>query len=406
MQAKIRREGAHGRAPIRREGMNVVGRAPILRNRRGAALALVAVSLVVILGMGALAVDMGMLIKQREDAQRATDAASLAGASAFQEGQPLDVVDVARDRAFAYLAKNYVGGTYIDTAGQVTTITGSRYVTTSHEGEVQVLPDSVKVRVIVRRAAVGTLFARVLGYFNVPISAKAAAVAAAAGGSSCLMPFAIPDLWDEESPPGTIKIKSTNYPAYDKNGNRIEDGTGTDAEHWSYQPGTDRYLRYNDQDKDDPLATGYGSIWRNGTGTVADLGRQVLLKPQSPGSGAGQPSNFYLWGFDTTNAGRGSEWGVNDRILKCDPRTVTIQAPGTVVEDTTSEVIGGNSVEIKKPIDSLVSLDPGAHWDQSTNTILGSNQEDWRNSARVVHIAIFDPIFATPGLLFFAVDHG
>jgi Flp pilus assembly protein TadG len=83
----------------------------IIRNRHGAALAIVAISLVVILGMGALAVDMGMLIKQRDDAQRAADAAALAGASAFQDEKALDAVPIATTRAIDYLGKNYVGGT-------------------------------------------------------------------------------------------------------------------------------------------------------------------------------------------------------------------------------------------------------------------------------------------------------
>ena len=40
----------------------------------------------------ALAVDLGMLIKARSDAQRNADAASLAGASAFQNNKPQDAI--------------------------------------------------------------------------------------------------------------------------------------------------------------------------------------------------------------------------------------------------------------------------------------------------------------------------
>ncbi len=80
-------------------------------NRRGAALAIVAVSLVVILGMGALVVDMGMLMKQREDAQRAADAAALAGASAFIRTTRRSMPWIEpRDSRLRHLARNYVGG--------------------------------------------------------------------------------------------------------------------------------------------------------------------------------------------------------------------------------------------------------------------------------------------------------
>ena len=358
-------------------------------NRHGAALAIVAISLVVILGMGALAVDMGMLIKQRDDAQRAADAAALAGASAFQEGDPLDVLDIARDRAFSYLAQNYVGHDYVDTTGQSTSAFGSVRVTTSAEGTVVVLPDSEKVRVIVRRPAVGTLFARVLGFFNVSIAAKAAAVAASAGGAGCLMPFAIPDAWDERSPSHTVKLRGKDYPAYDKNNNRVEDGTDTDTEHWTFDAGVDRYSPF-DPTASDPTQTGLGSAWRDGTGTTADFGRQVLLKPQSPQDGAGGPSNFYLWGFDGDDAGRGDEGGVFDRILHCDPRTVHLDTPGTEIIDT-NLVIPGNSVSIADPVQELIDRDPDAYWDESTHSIQGSNAADWRNSGRVVKIAVFNP---------------
>ena len=51
--------------------------------RRGAVVVLVAVSLVVILGFGALAIDLGQLYLARAELQRAADAAALAGASAY-----------------------------------------------------------------------------------------------------------------------------------------------------------------------------------------------------------------------------------------------------------------------------------------------------------------------------------
>ena len=54
--------------------------------RRGATAAFVVVTLAALLGMVALAVDVGMLMKVRSDAQRAADAAALAGAQDFMTG--------------------------------------------------------------------------------------------------------------------------------------------------------------------------------------------------------------------------------------------------------------------------------------------------------------------------------
>ena len=51
--------------------------------KRGAMLVLVAVSLGMLIGFAALAVDFGMLYDARSETQRAADAAALAGASAY-----------------------------------------------------------------------------------------------------------------------------------------------------------------------------------------------------------------------------------------------------------------------------------------------------------------------------------
>src|SRR5581483_7405405 len=122
---------------------------PRTLNERGAAAVLVAVALAALLAMAALAVDVGMLLKVRSDAQRAADAAALAGAQEFMTGKP-------------------------------------------QEAYVQVIPDSAKVRVFVRRSATPTWFGHLLGLDFVPISVRAAARAAETGSGKCVKPFAIP----------------------------------------------------------------------------------------------------------------------------------------------------------------------------------------------------------------------
>ena len=73
--------------------------------RRGGVVVQVAVMSTVILGCGALAIDIGMLYKTRGELQRAADAAALAGASSYllafsyanptlREGTLLDVSDL------------------------------------------------------------------------------------------------------------------------------------------------------------------------------------------------------------------------------------------------------------------------------------------------------------------------
>ncbi|HYL30302.1 MAG TPA: pilus assembly protein TadG-related protein, partial [Gemmatimonadales bacterium] len=72
---------------------------------RGATAVFVAIALAALLGMVALAVDVGMLMKVRADAQRAADSAALAGAQDFLSGNPLDVRDSAADHALEYASR-------------------------------------------------------------------------------------------------------------------------------------------------------------------------------------------------------------------------------------------------------------------------------------------------------------
>ncbi len=133
--------------------------------------------------MLALAIDLGMLYKTRAEAQRAADAAALSGASVFLELAILEVdkVDSAEARAHQLAEANYMTGGLI----------------VPSEVTVQVLPDSEKVRVWVRRAAVPTWFARIFGITSVPVGAMAAAEATEAGTTNCVKPFLIPDFWEE-----------------------------------------------------------------------------------------------------------------------------------------------------------------------------------------------------------------
>ncbi len=135
----------------------------LVRNRRGAALVIVAIALSGLLSMLALAIDLGMLYKTHVEAQRAADAAALAGASVFMELaiQDADKVDSAYVRAHQLAEANYMTGGLV-VSGEVT---------------VQVIPDSEKVRVWVKRDSVPTWFARIFGIEAVPIGAKAAAEA-------------------------------------------------------------------------------------------------------------------------------------------------------------------------------------------------------------------------------------
>jgi Flp pilus assembly protein TadG len=154
-------------------------------DERGATGAFVAVGLFMMLGMVALAVDLGVLLGARTDSQRVADASALAGAASFIT-LPNDT-DRPRDWAIEYAAKNTVHGSPATVLPE----------------DVDVLLDEQKVRVRVRNItergnAVRTIFARVLGWDEVNVGTVAAAEASTANKTgSCPIPLSLPDRWVE-----------------------------------------------------------------------------------------------------------------------------------------------------------------------------------------------------------------
>jgi hypothetical protein len=308
-----------------------------LRNQRGAAMPFLALTMVAILGMTALAVDAGMLFTARSEAQRAADAAALAGAGALIT-QPQNA---ARAHAVAttYGEQNLV-----------------------REELVQMEPEDItvdlaqgRVTAIVRREAsrgnaVVTWFARVFGTTEVDIDARAVAEVQDAGRARCVKPFAIPDRFDDV------------------------DGDGV----------------FDPEDSYDPNVHGYGSNWRNqtspgddGLGYTDDIGRAVSLK--EGGAGSHQPSWYYPWdmpqgGGPTTGANR-YRWNLGF----CNPNIISLG------EEYMVET-GNMQGPTRQGSEDLMGLDGGASWDGFNNEVGGSNQgNNWEGSSRIAIIPVFDP---------------
>ena len=154
-------------------------------DQRGAAIVLVAASMLALVSAAALAIDIGLLLTARVESQRAADSAALAGAG-WLIIDPDDSIG-AVNKAIEYAALNNIRGT----AARL------------ESGDVQVILDSAKVRVFVqnlgdRDNAITTFFARVFGIGSMDIRTMATAWAAPVIGtneneSECLLPIALPD---------------------------------------------------------------------------------------------------------------------------------------------------------------------------------------------------------------------
>ncbi|HEV8523713.1 MAG TPA: pilus assembly protein TadG-related protein, partial [Terriglobales bacterium] len=150
--------------------------------QRGVTLVMVALFIVVLVGMVALAVDLGVLFTARTSAQHAADAAALAGAFTLQNPGALQDM-AAKNAAVAVAAKNKI-------LGQPVTITPA---------DVNVDVNARQVTVTVHRT-VGTFFAPALavfggsGFSSAGITVRATAEASSrAAGDYCFKPFWIPN---------------------------------------------------------------------------------------------------------------------------------------------------------------------------------------------------------------------
>ena len=313
-----------------------------LRNERGATIVFVSLMMAAILGMAALAIDVGMLYNARAEAQRAADSAALAGA-----GSLLVAPDEARARsiALAFGNQNKVQGIPLQLLDE----------------DVEVDVEALTVRVTARRSAsrgnaMATWFARIFGVDAVDVAASATAAVGNTNTATCLKPWIVPDAWDD------VDLNDR------------------------FDPGVDTY---------EPGVTSYGSDFRDGvpanngfdppgTTYVADFGRPILLKSGDPKK-APQPGWYYPW--DIPQADGGPAVGADRyrwNIAHCNPAIVTL-GEQYMIEN-------GNMVgPTRQGMDDLIAQDPNAQWDPAGDSVAMSVAESWEGSPRIVHVPLYDP---------------
>jgi hypothetical protein len=296
-----------------------------VRSERGAALVLVVAAMLGVVSAAALAIDIGHLVLARTEAQRAADAAALAGAASLISAP--DNVTQARAWATDYAARNAVRG--------ITPVLNAE--------DIDVILDSSKVRVRVHMDAahgtpISTFFARAFGVRRVNIGALAAAEASpadAVGGGAdgtCLLPLAIIDEW-------------------------LDDGDGV----WSSPPDT--------YDPDQGFSE-------------ADYGRQLLLKLAPEGEDGNAPpewceqpavdvcnaqdASWYCW-YREAHPSEGGGGGVDVLGPRIYPATDC--GPELGVGDEVWAASGsGNKQSLVNGVDGpnsfkdLIEADPNVHW--------------------------------------------
>jgi hypothetical protein len=319
------------------------------RDERGQTLALMAVTVAGSIAMLSLAIDLGMLYTARSEAQRAAEAAALAGAQEFLGPVPSGTAAAAaRDSAYAYAFKNAIRNVLVD----------------SSEVYVEVNASQQLVAVRISRPDIPLFFARMVGRNSAGVSAYAAARAAPASAATCVLPWALPDMWEDADD--------------DANGNNLWDP----GETWDYgSDPSDSYVAFGSGSVIPP-ETGYGSGYRNASGVNNDYGRLLELKVQDDPSSP--PTSSFVFPY---RVGTGTPADLyRTAIGDCDP---TIVIPLNTAIPVENSLPPPTLVSLTEgAVNNVIGDDPTATWDASTNSVISPFG---LRSPRVRIVPLYDP---------------
>ena len=325
------------------------------RDEKGMTYVFVGLGFMAFLSASMLAIDVGMLMTARSQAQNSADSGALAGATAL-------VLDNWDDRtptgpavvnALAASHSNEVMGAQVSV-----TPPDVEFLTSPTTGE------QSRVKVTVWRSAargnpVATLIAQYFGVTSATIGAVATAEASPANAMDCVKPFTIPDKWIEHQDPQWT-VDST-FDDYDKKGNKIAN--------------PDVYIpAYDSSGKPNPDYTGYNMQRDKGTELVIRAGTGNNL----------MPSFYFSLAMTDDTGGSDYRWNIancNTTVYQWGDKLV--QEPGNMVGPT----IQG--------ITELIAKDADAQWDEGTNTVIKSAYGS--HSPRIFPIPLYDPEYYATG---------
>jgi Flp pilus assembly protein TadG len=323
------------------------------RDESGMSYVFIGMGLMAFLGASMLAIDVGMLMTARAQAQNAADAGALAGALALSQDDWDDRTPdgpAVRSAIMAALANDVMGADVSVTPEDIVFLNDEM-------GQ----PNRVQVTVF-RRAArgnpVSTLIAQYFGMATADIGATATAEVSPANAMTCVKPFTIPDKWREVGAPPWDP--DDTYDAFNNKGEQLPNPD-------VYVPATQSgYTGYNQERE-----RGVRLVIRAATGQNITVSFYFSLAIGGLVGGL-TGADAYRWNIENCNTSI-MHWG--------DP---LIQEPGAVDGPTT------------QGIQALIDRDPGAYWDAATNTVKGSAYGN-AQSPRVFPIPLYDPEFYDSG---------
>jgi hypothetical protein len=357
-----------------------------VKQDRGNALIMGALSFAVLAGFGVLTIDIGRILVTHTQLQNAADAGALAGAGLFcQNVNPTD--SEVQDRV------RLVGGNHMtlamDTPTKVDIPNSQIFITRSVATQQNIV--EVHTLSVTRQYFLNLMKGQGWGGKggnSDTVSALAAAACGATCGVQCVKPWSIPDRWDDVTPI-----------AGHTGGNKNAGGNWANNNHWDNEDYTDsngNHVYDLGEPYDDSNANGkydeeqynqqltgfipdpYPGNFLSPTG---DLGLEMTLKANN-GSNP-QPGQY--WAIDLPPINRGNPVPgadeYRDNIAKCNPASVW---PGDWLATEPGNMVGPTNQGMR----DLIAQDPNAYWDPITQSVQGSQ---FQVSPRIVLIPIHDP---------------
>jgi Flp pilus assembly protein TadG len=313
----------------------------------GFSLVFVAVGFMGFFAASMLAIDVGMLMTARSQAQNSADAGALAGATAlfYNNWDDRTPTGPAVRNAISAAKGNKVIGADVDV------LSSDIEFPNDPTGQ----PNRVKATVYrdsSRGNPVSTLIAQYFGISTVNVTATATAEASPADSMTCVLPFTIPDRWIEKQ-----------TPPFDP-----DDGFDLYASKNKPLANPDIYIG----PADPATYTGYNA--------ERDKGTIVRLKADNTTKVA--PSFYYPYAVPGSTGASDYRWNIGH----CN---TTVMQFGQTYDSEPGNMVGPTA----QGMDDLIALDPDAHWDTTTNRVISNMQP----SPRVRAIPLFDPAYYADG---------
>lgn len=316
------------------------------RDERGSTLVIVGAGFMALMTATTLAIDVGMFMTARSQAQNAADAGALAGAVAlvFNDYNNRAASGPAVQSALGAARANLViRGQVSVNAGDVTFPAGP-----TGNNRVQVTVRRTRAR----NNPVPSLLGPFFGVPTVDIMATATAEASPANAATCVMPFTIPDKWSERQT-GAWDPDDT-FDMFDNRGRPLAN--------------PDVYIPPGQAG-----ATGYSP--------TTDRGLQLVLKNNNLNKTA--PSFYNPW--DLPGSTGASDYRNN--IATCNTNIVAIGDP---MNTEPGNMVGPTA----QGTQDLVARDPNAYWDTFCNCVRGSA---FGRSPRIAVVPLYDPVYYETG---------